>query len=279
MKNNNSEMDVQIKDENVAANLDKRDCLEERPLPLESEEELCSCLKTTDWGKTATKIDVINLVTLYVDENKGKNSSVGKHLEKFCNFVNNRPNEEWLDDYLKRYNLTLTSEETSIPVVESDSNDNKVTSSASNIKLSESKIEKPPKKVPKLETSEPVIKRERRSIASKGDDEVYKFSISDYESLQKSIEVNNYYAVYYGDGIHYVGLVTAKKKSKLSMKFLHKKPTAKSLYDWPKQDDVDHNIDPVYVFLGPIKVEGEAPFKIMGLAEATKEYCKQVEEA
>ena len=51
--------------------LSSEQCPDEQPLPSESEEELVMCLKTTEWGKIATKTDVLNLVALYVMENKG----------------------------------------------------------------------------------------------------------------------------------------------------------------------------------------------------------------
>jgi len=248
-------------------------------LPRESEQELAGCIRSTEWGRSATAEDICHVVSMYVKENKGKNNAVGWHLEKHCTFVDDKPDRAWLDDYLQRHELSIyEGDEDSKASVSAGSDAEKTPRSApKRRKLNNAKSEPASPAVEvKTETPAKVEKTQEKPkpLSAKKDTEnvqTYSFCEKVYGRIQRCIKVDKFYAVYYGSGVHYIGYVTEVKPDTISMKFLHKKSHSK-LYVWPEKDDIDESIDPKYVFCGPIALEGDGPFKVLGLNEATKAY-------
>jgi len=254
-------------------------------LPKESELELAGCIRSTEWGRTASAEDVCHVVSMYVKENKGKNNAVGWHLEKHCTFPDDKPDLAWLEDYLQRYGLSIQEEGKGEVVKESaaDSESEKTPrSAAKRRKLNNSKSEPSPAaaevkaETPKVEKTQ---EKPKPAVSAKKDTEgfqTYSFCEKVYGRIQRCIKVDKFYAVYYGSGVHYIGYVTEVKPDTISMKFLHKKTHSK-LYFWPGKEDIDESIDPKYVFCGPIALEGDGPYKVLGLNEATKAYVNFLE--
>ena len=85
-------------------------------LPKECEDELALCLKAkARWGFGSTRDEVRDLVKEYVTKNKDTETDLRKHclylrnslyLRKYCQFKNNKPGEDWLVGFMRRYRLS-----------------------------------------------------------------------------------------------------------------------------------------------------------------------------
>ena len=77
-------------------------------LPKESEEELAEALALrVKYGFTSTGEEVRDVVQHYVRSNKVNDTPLGIYLKKYCTFKNDRPGEDWLYSFMKRYGLSL----------------------------------------------------------------------------------------------------------------------------------------------------------------------------
>lgn len=294
-----------------------KDDLDDCRLPEESELDLIKCLQTTEWGKCASREDVCFVVKSYVQLNKSKNTKIRQYLNDTWGFLNDYPSIKWVDNFLKRHDVTLQSDlkhkevfnhqnesevesyqiETDVLANQNESelvSNEEETEGISNQKENEDVTNEKDNEIvtrkkesegvagqkenkgrnvtndndTKLRASKQKVLQPRKSV---GDGTVYTFSMKKYERLQKSIKPNKYYAVYYGSKVHYIGYVMSIQSKGATMKFLRKKPATNQYY-WPNEDDIDENVDMKYIFLGPIDIKGEPPYKISGLGEATKDF-------
>ena len=66
-------------------------------LPQECEVELVQCLTImAKWGFGLTPSEICDYVKDFVIERKNGKDEIGKHLRKYCRFVDNRPGEDWV---------------------------------------------------------------------------------------------------------------------------------------------------------------------------------------
>ena len=77
-------------------------------MPKENEDELALCLQAkARWGFGSTRDEVRDSVRDYVSANKGRDTKLGRYLKIHCQFKHNKPGEDWLISFMKRYRLSI----------------------------------------------------------------------------------------------------------------------------------------------------------------------------
>ena len=77
-------------------------------LPKECEEQLAECLTVmAKWGFGLAPSEICDYVKQFVTEKKKEKSKVGDYIRKYCRFKDNRPGEDWVYYFLKRYGFSV----------------------------------------------------------------------------------------------------------------------------------------------------------------------------
>lgn len=85
------------------------------------------------------------------------------------------------------------------------------------------------------------------------------------------IKIEEYYAVYYEEEF-YIGRAIGREDNLYKFKFLHRDRLCNTAeYDWPKRPDIE-SIHPRFIICGPLKLEGNGPFRISGLETVNRLY-------
>lgn len=76
-------------------------------LPRELEAQLAERLRLMEkWGLRLNAVEICDYVKDIVTEKKCEKSRIGVYLNKYCRFVDNRPGEEWVYYFMRRYHLS-----------------------------------------------------------------------------------------------------------------------------------------------------------------------------